>query len=98
MDLHDMARGRGSLDAALSRIDSRVVCVGIDTDVLFRAEEMRRAADDLAALGRAARYEEVASPYGHDAFLVEVDQMGAIAKNALTTPSREGSGKEGCKP
>ncbi len=98
MDLHDMARGRGGLDAALARIDSRVVCVGIGTDVLFRAEEMRRAAGDLAALGRPARYEEVASPYGHDAFLVEVDQVGAIVKNELTSQSRDGSSQEGCKP
>ena len=98
MDLHDMARGRGGLDAALARIDSRVHCVGIDTDVLFRAEEMRHAADKLEALGRAARYEEVLSPYGHDAFLVEVVQVGAIIQNALKPPSPLGADKEACKP
>jgi homoserine O-acetyltransferase len=98
MDLHDLSRARGTLPAALSRIDSRVHCVGIDTDVLFRAEEMRRAADDLVALGRTARYEEVVSPYGHDAFLVEVDQVWAIVRDALKPRSPDGSSEEACKP
>ena len=98
MDLHDVARGRGSLDAALAPIDARVLCVGIDTDVLFRAEEMRRAADELEALGRAARYEEIASPYGHDAFLVEVGQVGAIVQDVLKPQSRHGAGKKRCTP
>jgi homoserine acetyltransferase len=57
---------------------------------------MRRAADELEALGRAARYEEIASPYGHDAFLVEVGQVGAIVQDVLKPQSRHGAGKEGC--
>jgi homoserine acetyltransferase len=27
-----------------------------------------------------ARYEEVSSPYGHDAFLIEWEQVGAILR------------------
>jgi homoserine O-acetyltransferase len=83
MDLHDMARGRGSLDAALARIDTKVVAVGIDSDVLFAPAEMESAACRLSDLGNAATYAEVHSVYGHDAFLVEVGQVGAIVQGVL---------------
>ena len=49
MDLHDVARGRGSLDGAFSRIEGQVVSVGIASDVLFAASEMECAAGRLAA-------------------------------------------------
>lgn len=88
MDLHDVARGRDSLEAALEQIESRVLCVGINTDVLFRATEMRQATQALDALGCCARYEEIASPYGHDAFLVECGQLGAIIQGVLNEAAR----------
>lgn len=83
MDLHDVARGRAGLAEALSAIDARVLCVGIDTDALFPAREMREAADLLLEMGKDAAYAEIASPFGHDAFLVEYDQLGPLVAGAL---------------
>jgi homoserine O-acetyltransferase/O-succinyltransferase len=83
MDLHDVARGRGGLEAALSAIEGKVLCVGIDTDALFPAREMQKAADLLLDLGKGATYAEIASPFGHDAFLVEYDQLGPLVAGAL---------------
>jgi homoserine O-acetyltransferase/O-succinyltransferase len=78
MDLHDMGRGRETLERALAPIRTRVLCVGIDSDVLFPAREMRDAASLLIRCGVDAGYGEVSSRFGHDAFLVEFDQLAAL--------------------
>ena len=83
MDLHDVARGRGRLEEAMSAIDAKILCVGIDTDALFPAREMREAADLLLEMGKDAAYAEIASPFGHDAFLVEYDQLGPLLAGFL---------------
>jgi homoserine O-acetyltransferase len=83
MDLHDVARGYSSLDEALSRIRSRVMAIGIDSDVLYYPHEMRSAVERLVGLRKAATYREIQSPYGHDAFLVEYDQLNAMVAEFL---------------
>ena len=83
MDLHDVARGRGGLREALSAIDTRVLSVGIDSDALFPAREMREAAELLLEMGKDATYAEIASPFGHDAFLVEYGQLGPLVAGFL---------------
>ena len=71
MDAHDVGRGRGGLGAALARLQTiPALFVGIDTDLLYPAEEVRT----LARLA-GAEYAEIKSPHGHDAFLIEHDQM-----------------------
>jgi homoserine O-acetyltransferase len=83
MDLHDVARGYSSLDEALARINSRVMAIGIDSDVLYYPHEMRSAVERLIGLRKDASYREIQSPYGHDAFLVEYDQLNAMVAEYL---------------
>jgi len=71
MDLHDVARGRGKLKDVLAKIKSKTLCVGISSDVLYPAEEQR----GLAELIPGAKYAEVQSVHGHDAFLIEFEKM-----------------------
>jgi homoserine O-acetyltransferase len=83
MDLHDVARGYDDLDQALERIEARVLTVGIDSDVLYYPHELRTAAERLKGLGKEATYSEIQSPYGHDAFLVEYDQLNRMVGDFL---------------
>lgn len=78
MDLHDVALERGSVDAALRKVDTRVLAVGISSDQLYSAAEVRQGAESLARLGGDGIYEEIDSPHGHDAFLLESEQLAAI--------------------
>jgi homoserine O-acetyltransferase len=71
MDHHDVARGRSSLEEVLSTIRIPALCIGIDSDILYPAEEQRR----IAALLPLAQYRELHSPHGHDAFLMAYDQL-----------------------
>ena len=77
MDTHDLARGRGDYEAVVASITQPLLAVGIDSDVLYLAAEAR----ELAALAPRGTYRELASPWGHDAFLIEFDALGAILRD-----------------
>jgi homoserine O-acetyltransferase/O-succinyltransferase len=71
MDTHDVSAGRGAYEAVLGRIEQPALCVGVDSDVLYLPEE----SEELARLIPRGTYREVASPWGHDAFLIEFEQL-----------------------
>jgi homoserine O-acetyltransferase len=73
MDLHDVARGRTGLVAAMRRAKMPALVMGISSDVLYPAYQQREIHD---LLGDKSRYLEIESPHGHDAFLIEHDQVG----------------------
>jgi homoserine O-acetyltransferase len=74
MDTHDLARGRGDYDDVLRAVRKPTLVVSIDTDVLYYPEEQR----ELAELIPDARFARLASPHGHDAFLIEVDELSDL--------------------
>lgn len=78
-DTHDVGRSRGGLEKALSRISAQTMTVGITTDMIFPPAEMRR----LAAAIPGAAYEELASDFGHDGFLVEHQRLNDILTKFL---------------
>lgn len=81
MDLHDVARGRGSLERAMSRVRMPTLSVGIWSDMLYPAYQQRQIRDAVAANGVRSDYIEIDSPHGHDAFLINGDQIAEpIAK------------------
>ena len=80
MNSHDIGRGRGGVAAALSSIRIPVVAVSIDSDRLFPVRLQAEIAD-LAPL--SAPLVTISSPFGHDGFLVEVELVGNVIKEAL---------------
>lgn len=79
MDSHNLARGRASLEAALAGINSSTLVLGINTDVLFPADEQKFIAQHIPN----ASYQEIESTYGHDGFLIETKKLTAIIHNFL---------------
>src|SRR5690606_7460949 len=75
MDLHDIGRGRGGIEAAMARVRCPVVTVGVSSDILYPAHQ----AAEIAALARAAGVPAhdhlLDSPHGHDAFLIEHEAL-----------------------
>jgi homoserine acetyltransferase len=57
-----------------------VIGVGVDSDLLYAAGEVRAWTDAYRAAGVDARYREIASSAGHAAFLIEWDQVEAILR------------------
>jgi homoserine O-acetyltransferase/O-succinyltransferase len=83
MDLHDVGRGRGGLDAAMSRISAPTMVFGISTDMLYPTYQQRQIVDELRRSGVEASYREIDSPHGHDAFLINLDQMAEPLRKFL---------------
>lgn len=79
MDLHDLGYKRGPVKNVLGNIASPTLSIGINTDVLYPAEEQK----EIAELIPNAEYAEIDSPYGHDAFLIEFEQMTRIISGFL---------------
>lgn len=76
MDLHDVARGRGSLQTAASRISAPVLSMGISSDILYPTYQQKQIRDIISETGGSCEYVEIDSPHGHDAFLINLDQVG----------------------
>jgi homoserine O-acetyltransferase len=76
MDLHDVGRGRGGIARALRRIASPVLSVSIDSDTLYPPYQQEELRDALLAQGTPVDHVVIRSPHGHDAFLLEIDQVG----------------------
>jgi len=88
MDLFDVSDKRGSVVNALERVRCRTLVVGISSDQLYPPADVHLGADILNHLGKPVEYAELRSPHGHDAFLLETDQLGAILREAsLHKPS-----------
>jgi homoserine O-acetyltransferase/O-succinyltransferase len=80
MDAHHVGRGRGSLEAALSKVIANTQVIGISSDMLFPVEEQRELADKIAH----ASYAEIDSFYGHDGFLIETKEITEILTSFYT--------------
>ncbi len=79
MDSQNIGRHFESSEAALQRINSKVIAIGVDTDILFPCEEQKF----IARHARNGFYHEVSSRYGHDGFLIEFDQLTKILEKTL---------------
>lgn len=80
MDDFDLARGYASEAEALSRIKARLLLVGISSDWLFPAADVRELASRAQAAGADATYAELESSHGHDGFLADAEQLAPIVR------------------
>lgn len=80
MDSHDVGRDRTSSEDVLQTVDIPVLVIGTDSDLLYPVHEQQ----ELARLLAKGRYHEIESTYGHDAFLIEFEQMDNIITPFLT--------------
>ena len=70
-----------SINEVFSKIKAKVTMVGINSDMFFIPDENRRTEKILADLGKTVKYEEIESIHGHDAFLIEFDQLVQLLKD-----------------
>jgi homoserine O-acetyltransferase len=75
MDTWDPMRGYASPQEAFGRIKAHLSFIGISSDWLFPAEDVRRFAESIRAAGARADYREMTSAHGHDAFLAEQAEL-----------------------
>ena len=78
MDTWDPALGYASEAEALKRIQAHVSMVGISSDWLFPARDVRSLADRMTGVGVRCEYSEFQSTHGHDGFLADMDAIAAV--------------------
>ncbi len=71
MDNHDVGRGRGGIESALGSITAQSLIFGIQTDFLFPIREQ----EILHQFIPNSQLHVIDSPFGHDGFLIEFDQI-----------------------
>lgn len=79
MDSHDLGRNREGVEKALKRIKAKTLLIGIETDMLFPVSEQLFAAKHIPD----ACCEIIASPYGHDGFLLEYNQIENLIRKFI---------------
>lgn len=77
-DYFDLQREFGSLEKAFAKTRSRFLVISFASDWLFTPAQSKAMVDALAAAGKDVSYCDIASPYGHDAFLLEPETLGGF--------------------
>lgn len=75
MDYFDLEAKFGSLETALGRTDARFLITSYNTDWLFPASQSEEIVSALIKTGRHVTYLELESVFGHDSFLIEIEQL-----------------------
>jgi homoserine O-acetyltransferase len=79
MNSHDVGRDRGGVAAALRTVTAQTTVVAVDSDRLYPV----RLSDEITAGIPGATQHTISSAYGHDGFLIEIEQVGAHIRDAL---------------
>ncbi len=71
----DITRGRGYFESVVAPITANIHIIGINTDLFFTPTENRKTNLELQQLQHQVSYQEIDSIHGHDAFLIEFEQL-----------------------
>ena len=80
MNTHDIGRGRGGVIEALRSITAKTIIAAIDSDRLYLPGDQQVMADEIPGCDGL---DMIVSPYGHDGFLIEFDQVSALTERLL---------------
>ncbi|RXG21483.1 bifunctional aspartate kinase/homoserine dehydrogenase I [Leeuwenhoekiella aequorea] len=71
----DVTRGREEFNEILSKVEANIHIIGVDSDLFFTPAENRETYKQLAQHKNNVTYGEINSVHGHDAFLIEFEQL-----------------------
>ncbi len=84
----DVTKGRDNNFNVLENIEANIHIVGVDSDLFFTAEENRETQKQLALTHPNVTYNEIHSVHGHDAFLMEYEQLEEIVEGIFVPHSK----------
>jgi homoserine O-acetyltransferase len=79
MDMHDLGRGRSGYEEAVCALIQPVEILSIDSDVLYPKSEQQ----ELACLLPNSKILYLDEPYGHDAFLIDVERVSRMVRDFI---------------
>jgi homoserine O-acetyltransferase len=83
MDFFDLEKTYGSLSEAFAKALARFLVVSYDSDWLYPTPQSKEIVHSLLSAGKHASYIELHSSKGHDAFLIDIEQLEALVRPFL---------------
>ncbi|WP_111308128.1 bifunctional aspartate kinase/homoserine dehydrogenase I [Confluentibacter sediminis] len=85
----DVTKNRPNDFNVLESIHGNIHIIGVDSDLFFTAEENRQTHKQLALTNPNVTYNEINSVHGHDAFLMEYEQLEKIIEGIFVPNSKK---------
>ena len=79
----DITEGRGDFKSVVKTIMSNIHIISVDSDVFFTVEEDKRTFQELRQVKQNVSHKIINSVHGHDAFLIEFEQMSTLLKDVF---------------
>jgi len=89
-DYFDLTKDYGSLSKAFANTRSRFLIVSFASDWLYPPVQSEAMVDALVANRKDVSFCNIASPYGHDAFLLEPETLGPFISGFLDATHKPG--------
>jgi len=89
-DYFDLQKDYGSLKKAFQNVICRFLVISFMSDWLYPPEQSEAIVNALIANRKDISYCNVASPYGHDAFLLEPEVLGSLISGFLDATHKPG--------
>ena len=84
MDLSDPCDRYGSLDAAFARVNSKVLVVSYENDILFPWWQSKEIVASLLRNKKSVSYCHLESGTGHDSFLTDIEHLSKVVGGFLS--------------
>lgn len=75
---NDITRNRSDFTSIVKELQTNIHIVAVDTDYFFIPDENRETYNILKTIKENVFYHEIISVHGHDAFLIEFEQLAQI--------------------
>lgn len=89
----DVTRDGEEKFIALQNSDTNIHIVGVDSDLFFTAKENKDTFKQIAQANSNVTYGEIQSLHGHDAFLIEFQQLEKLLDTIFNTNGKSGKPK-----
>jgi len=89
IDYFDLTNGNRSLAEVFRSVRAKVLVIAFTSDWLYLPAQSKEIVSALKANDVDVSYCEIQSDYGHDAFLLEVEEQERLIGNFLSSVARE---------
>ncbi len=89
-DYFDLQKDYGSLEKAFASTKSRFLIISFASDWLYTPSQSEDIVNALVASGKDVSFCNIASDYGHDAFLLEPEILGSFISSFLDATHQPG--------
>ena len=84
----DITRDSDNIEFQINKISANIHLISVDSDLFFTAEEIKKTYDDFKEQKSNLFHHEIKSIHGHDAFLIEHEQLTRILKPIFQTQNQ----------